>query len=314
MKKFVFVFINVVSLLVLQAQESKYNSHEVFYPSFYPQSGNDYRSASGEPGPKYWQNRPDYKINCTLDTAVHRLTAEAEIIYKNNSPDNLNFLWLQLDQNIYRSDSRASATTTEAGGRWANARFTDGYSIKSIAIDASGKSYVPRYLVTDTRMQLWLNEGLKPGGILKMKINYQFDIPEYGTDRLGRLKTRNGWIYEVAQWFPRMCVYDDLQGWNTLPYLGAGEFYLEYGDIEFSITAPSDLIVVGSGELENPQDCLTTQQLSRWNQAKNSDKTVMIRSEKEVTNKSSRPNKTSCTWKFKIQNARDAAWAASRAR
>jgi len=130
---------------------------------------------------------------------------------------------------------------------------------------------------------------------------------------MGRLKTKNGWIYEVAQWFPRMCVYDDLDGWNTLPYLGAGEFYLEYGDIEFNITAPSNLIVVGSGELQNPQDCMTPQQLIRWNQAKNSDKTVTMRSEKEVTSKTSRPNKPTCTWKFKIQRARDVAWAASKA-
>ena len=100
---------------------------------------------------------------------------------------------------------------------------------------------------------------------------------------MGRLKTKNGWIYEVAQWFPRMCVYDDIQGWNTLPYLGAGEFYLEYGDIDFTVTAPANLIVVGSGELLNPQECYTAEQLKRWEAAKNSDKTVVIRSDKEVT-------------------------------
>ena len=94
---------------------------------------------------------------------------------------------------------------------------------------------------------------------------------------MGRLKTKNGWVYEVAQWFPRICVYDDMQGWNTLPYLGQGEFYLEYGDIEYTITAPSNLIVVGSGELQNPQDCYTADQQKNWTEAKNSDKTVMIR-------------------------------------
>jgi hypothetical protein len=314
MKKPVLSFISFLVLTVTQAQESKYNHHETFDPLFYPQTGNDYRSASGEPGPKYWQNHANYTINCTLDTGLHRVTAEVEIAYTNNSPDNLNFLWLQVDQNIYRSDSRASATTTEAGGRWANAKFTEGEQIKSISVDASGKWYTPKYLVTDTRMQVWLNEAVKAaGGVSKLKINYQFDVPQYGTDRMGRLKTRNGWIYEIAQWFPRMCVYDDVQGWNALPYLGAGEFYLEYGDIEFSITAPADLIVVGSGELQNPQDCLTPAQISRWNEAKNSDKTVIIRSEKEIKDKNSRPNKATCTWKFKIQNARDAAWAASKA-
>ncbi|MBS1620827.1 MAG: M1 family peptidase, partial [Bacteroidetes bacterium] len=112
---------------------------------------------------------------------------------------------------------------------------------------------------------------------------------------------------------PRMCVYDDIEGWNTLPYLGAGEFYLEYGDFEFNITAPANLIVVGSGELQNPQDCLTAEQQKRWNEAKNSDQTIMIRNEKEVTDPNSRPKKSTCTWKFKIQNARDIAWAASKA-
>lgn len=314
MKKRVLGFVSIMVLLIGQAQESKYNNHEAFYPLFYPQSGDDYRSASGQPGPKYWQNRADYKINCTLDTGLHRVIAEVEIIYTNNSPDNLDFLWLQVDQNIYRKDSRASATTTQTGGRWANTTFTEGEILKSVLIEAGGKSYSPKYLITDTRLQLRLNEELKAGGeLLKIKINYQFDIPEYGTDRMGRVKTRNGWIYQVAQWFPRMCVYDDLQGWNTLPYVGAGEFYLEYGDYEFAITAPSDLIVVSSGELQNPEDCLTPQQINRWSLAKNSDRTVIIRSEKEVTSKMSRPNKAACTWKFKIRNARDVAWAASKA-
>ena len=252
--------------LVIQAQESNYDQHEAFNPMFYTQSPNEYRTGSGEPGPKYWQNRADYKINCTLDTSMHRVTSEVEITYTNNSPDNLRFLWLQLDQNIYRGNSRGSATTTETGGRWANQKFTEGDVIKSISIDVGGKSFTPRYIVSDTRMQVWLDDQIKAaGGTAKLKISYEFDVPEYGTDRMGRLKTKNGWIYQVAQWFPRMCVYDDIQGWNTLPYLGAGEFYLEYGDIEYSVTAPADLIVVGSGELINPQECLTPEEVSRWN-------------------------------------------------
>ena len=129
-------------------------------------------------------------------------------------------------------------------------------------------------------MQVWLEEALKgAGGKMKLIIAFSFEVPEYGTDRMGRLPTKNGWVYEIAQWYPRMAVYDDIQGWNTLPYLGAGEFYLEYGDTEFSITAPAGLIVVGSGELLNPQQCFTPSQLEKYNQAKNSDKTVMIRSE-----------------------------------
>ena len=314
MKKFIAGFILSIIAITQYAQESKFDNKEAFYPQFYPYPGNDYRSASGEPGPKYWQNRADYKINATLDTGSHKVTGEVEITYTNNSPDNLKFLWLQLDQNIYRQDSRGSATSTQAGGRWANTKFTEGHAIKSITADVNGKSFTPKYIVTDTRMQVWLDESLKASGNkAKLKIAFEFTIPDYGTDRMGKLKTKNGIVYEVAQWFPRLCVYDDIQGWNTLPYIGQGEFYLEYGDFDFAITAPADVIVVGSGELLNPQDCYTPEQIKRWNDAMKSDKTVMIRSEKEVKEASSRPAKASCTWKFKITNARDIAWAASKA-
>ena len=306
---------SILSLIVITqyAQVTKFDSKESFYPQFYLYQGNDYRSASGEPGPKYWQNRADYKINATLDTGSHKVSGDVEITYTNNSPDNLKFLWLQVDQNIYREDSRGSATTTQAGGRWANTKFTEGDVIKSITVDA-GKAYTPKYTVTDTRMQVWLNDALKgSGNKVKIKIAFEFTVPEYGTDRMGRLKTKNGWVYEIAQWFPRLCVYDDIQGWNTLPYVGQGEFYLEYGDLEYTITAPSDLIVVGSGELLNPQDCYTADQQKKWNEAKNSDQTVVIRGEKEIKETSSRPSKPTCTWKFKISNARDVAWGASKA-
>jgi Peptidase family M1 domain len=295
MKKLVFATVALLITIISFAQ-SNYNAKEAFDPQFYPYPGNDFRSASGEPGPKYWQNRADYKINCALDTNNHIVTGDAEISYTNNSPDNLKFLWLQLDQNIYKKNSRGSATTTEAGGRWANGGFTDGDVIKSV-----------------TRMQVWLQEALKStSGKIKLSIKFEFQVPEYGTDRMGRLHTKKGWVYEVAQWFPRLCVYDDLQGWNVLPYLGAGEFYLEYGDIEFNVTAPSDMIVVGSGDLLNPQDCFSADELKKYNEAKGSDKTVVIRSEKDI-DKNAKSKKGNATWKFKIQNARDAAWGASRA-
>ena len=313
MKKFLLVISSCFILTSVYAQSS-YDHRAVFKPQFYPYPGNDYRSASGEPGPKYWQNKADYSIQCKLDTESHTVTGVVTITYTNNSPDNLRFLWLQLDQNIYNKDSRGSATTTQTGGRWANAGFTDGYRFTSIQLERNGTpETLPDTMITDTRMQLSLKDVLKNGEQVKISIGYQFTIPEYGTDRMGRLKTKNGIVYEVAQWFPRLCVYDDIQGWNTLPYIGAGEFYLEYGDIDFSITAPSELIVVGSGELLNPQDCYTEEQLKRWEAASKSDKTVTIRSEREVKEKSSRPARPTCTWHFKITNTRDAAWAASKA-
>jgi hypothetical protein len=291
---------------------SVYNAKEAFNPQFYPYPGNEYRSASGEPGVKYWQNRADYKISCTIDTVNHRVTGSQELIYTNNSPDNLKFLWLQLDQNIYRKDSRGSATTTASGGRWANTGFTEGQVIKSVAVEINGKKYTPQFTITDTRMQVWLQESLKNAGKVKLIIDWSFEVPVYGTDRMGRLQTKNGWVYEIAQWFPRMCVYDDLQGWNVLPYVGQGEFYLEYGDIDFSVTAPADMIVVGSGELLNPAECLSPAEATRYATAKSSEKTVTIRSADEVNARIQTSKKTN-TWRFKIQNARDAAWAASKA-
>jgi hypothetical protein len=300
--------------IIVAVAQSRYNHREAFDPNFYPQTGNEYRSAGGAPGPKYWQNRADYKIACMLDTAVHKVSGQVEITYTNNSPDNLAFLWLQLDQNIYQKNSRGSATTTQTGGRWANTRFTEGYGIKSITVAAGEKTYVPRYSITDTRLQVWLQDALKAAGEnVKLTIAYEFVVPEYGTDRMGRLQTRNGVVYEVAQWFPRMAVYDDVQGWNTLPYVGAGEFYLEYGDIEYSVTAPSDLVVVGSGEMLNEKSVLTTAQQQRLAAARNSDKTVVLRSAKEIGDPGARLSGPNLTWKFKIQNTRDAAWAASRA-
>lgn len=313
MSKF-FVAVIANCLFFIASAQSGYDHRKAFDPNFYPQSGNDYRSASGEPGPKYWQNRADYKINCTLDTITHKVSGEVEITYTNNSPDNLKFLWLQLDQNIYKQSSRGSATTTQTGGRWANAKFTEGEVIKSISVDGGGKKTTPKYMISDTRMQVWLPQPLNASGDkIKLNIAFEFTVPEYGTDRMGQLKTKNGIVYEIAQWFPRMAVYDDIQGWNTLPYIGAGEFYLEYGDFDFSITAPANMIVVAGGELQNEKDVLTPVQQTRLNTARNSDKTVVLRSDKEITDPKSRPTGGNLTWKFRLQNARDIAWAASRA-
>jgi hypothetical protein len=298
------------------ASGSVYDQHEAFAPLFYPSYGDDLRSASGAPGPKYWQNHVDYKIDSRLDTDSASLDGTVTITYKNNSPQDLPFVWLQLDQNIYGQQSRGVAVTELSGGRWANRNaFDGGYVLKSVELinTATGKAASASYLVSDTRMQIKLPSDLKAGGgILKIRISYSFKVPQYGTDRMGRLETKQGWIYEIAQWYPRMCVYDNVYGWNTLPYLGQGEFYLDYGDIEYSVNAPANLLVGGSGELLNPAEVLTPKQLKLYAEAKNSDKTVIIRSADEVTDAASRPAKDRLTWRFKCINTRDVAWAASK--
>ncbi|MBS1974721.1 MAG: M1 family metallopeptidase [Bacteroidetes bacterium] len=316
-KKILFFAVSIFLLTGMRSfsqTNSKYDADEAFAPMFYSAYGDDMRAADGAPGPKYWQNRADYKISATLDDVNHSITGTVEIFYKNNSPQKLPFLWLQLDQDIYKPGSRGEAVTAISGGRWANRNFDGGYDIKSVTIKEGKKEEKANYSISDTRMQLMLPKAMKPSGdSIEIKIEYSFNIPQYGTDRMGRLQTKNGWIYEIAQWYPRMCVFDNVLGWNTLPYLGQGEFYLEYGNFDFSINTSAKEIVVASGELLNPREVLTPEQVKRLKEARESDKTVAIRSEEEVTEASSRPAKDRITWKFKINNARDVSWAASTA-
>ena len=296
------------------ADTPRYDQHKVFNPLFYHERGNEFRTASGAPGVKYWQNRADYKLNVALDTAKHRVTGTTQITYTNNSPDALDFLWLQVDQNIYREDSRGEATSPVEGGRFNNKKFTNGAEIKGVYILQNNKAEKADYLVTDTRMQIKLKNALKPaGGSIQVKIDYAFDVPEYGTDRMGRVLTKNGWIYEIAQWYPRMEVYDDVTGWNVIPYMGASEFYLDYGNFDYTVTAPANLVVVGSGELLNPAEVYTPKILGRLATAKGSDKTVMIKDSADLKDPSTFPKKASLTWHFFCKNSRDVAWAASKA-
>jgi hypothetical protein len=297
-----------------QIQSEGYDPHAAFGPLFYTHNGNEYRSANGSPGPKYWQNRADYGIIANLDEDKHSVSGIVTITYKNNSPDKLHYLWLQLDQNLFASGSRGNAVI-ESGSRYGarGEKVEGGYHISGISVSQKLKPAKFSSVIEDTRMQIRLDQPMNTGEVVILKMNFSFVVPVNGSDRMGHLTTKNGEVFSIAQWFPRMCVYDDILGWNTLPYWGAGEFYCEYGDVDFSITAPASHIVMGSGELLNPQDVFTAQQLQRWNAAKLSDKTVAIRSELEVTDPKSRPLKDKLTWKFRLKNTRDVAWASSKA-
>ena len=292
------------------AQETPaYSYTEAFKPLFYPQTGTETRSASGQPGHKYWQNSADYQLNVNLDDNKNEITGTAEITYTNNSPDQLGFLWLQLDQNLFAKDSRGNAVVPLSGSRNGahGEEFDGGYKIKSVKYD--GKDV--KYTITDTRMQIDLPADLKAnGGVAKLKIEYTFLSPKYGSDRMGIEDTKNGKVFTMAQWYPRMCVYDDVLGWNTSPYLGASEFYLEYGTLSANITVPASHYVVASGELLNEKDVYSKEEISRWNQARGSEKTVAIRPESELGKSNKSGTKT---WKFKIEKARDFAWASSAA-
>ena len=302
--------LGLIGINVFAQDVPKYDYQEAFKPFFYQNNGTETRSASGKPGYKYWQNKADYHLVVSLNEQTNEISGFSEISYTNNSFDTLEFLWLQLDQNLFNKDSRGSALTPLNGSRYgdANSKFNGGYQIKSVTIDEKPV----KYKVIDTRMQIDLVKALKAkGGKAKIKIEYSYTIPEEGADRTGILSTKNGRIYTIAQWFPRMAVYDDIQGWNTLPYLGAGEFYLEYGDITASITVPASHYVVGSGELLNAKEVYTKEELNRWEKAKLSNETVAIRTVDEVEEQKNKEG--SRTWKFKINNTRDFAWASSKA-
>ena len=271
------------------APVTKYDYHDAFAPFFYTKNGTEYRAATGEPGPKYWQNRADYQLAAKLNDSTNEITGTEILTYTNNSPLKLSFIWMMLEQNLFKQDSRGTAIVPLSGSRNGGRGqiFDAGYKIKSIKVLSGAKNEIStdvKFLVEDTRMQIFLPKEITAnGGVLKLKIDYSFISPDYGSDRMGILKTKNGKIFTVAQWYPRMCVFDDIIGWNTAPYTGPGEFYLEYGDFDIRITAQAKDIVVCSGELLNPQEVYTAEQQKRWAEAAKSEKTVAIRTADEVT-------------------------------
>jgi len=321
MKKGLLLSYFLMSLNILFAQNEQkdsllYSKQDFFLQSFNPAAVNAYRSASGMPGPMYWQNNASYLIHATLSEKDTSVTGDVIISYTNNSPDKLDYLWLQLDQNLFDPASRGAAATPISGDRFDVRKFNlGGYHIGLVSVTYAGKTYNVQPVISDTRMQIRLHNPLLPkGDKISVRINYNFAIPSHGADRLGRMKAKKGEIYEIAQWYPRMCVYDDVEGWNTLPYMGLGEFYCEYGNFDYYITAPAEMIVFGSGDLQNAAEVLTAGEIKRISSAAISDKTISIISQDEVGKPSTRPLvKGNLTWHFIMKNSRDVAWTASKA-
>jgi len=318
------IFLGVSSLNAQEVSTEKttsnYNYHDAFAPFFYTKNGTATRSASGQPGAEYWQNRADYKLTATLSEQTNEIVGTDIITYTNNSTDAMSFLWLNLDQNLFKGDSRGEAIVPVTGSR--NGRqgqiFDGGHKIKSVKIIKIDNKKIAeveaKYLISDTRMQIFLPEELKSkGGKVEFKIEFSYISPNEGSDRTGVLETKNGKIFTIAQWYPRMCVYDDIRGWNTNPYLGASEFYLEYGDFDIAITAPANHIVACSGELVNPKEVYSAEEYKRFLEAKDSDKTVVIHSKDDVLAAKKMNALATKTWRFKLNNARDVSWASSAA-
>lgn len=311
LKKITFLFICVATLA--QAQTPFQNNHQKFDEFTYRQ-GNTYRTASGNPGPEYWKNGADYVLAVELDDVKNTLSGTITITYHNNSPEPLNFVWLHLEQNRYTPDSRGALATPIQGSRF-DGDLNGGYAITNVKAKTE-KSESSRYLITDTRMQVFFDQPIAPkGGKATISMNFKYNIPGKGLDRMGRLDVEKGTVYSMAQWYPRVAVFDDVLGWNTEPYLGAGEFYLGYGDFDYKVTVPYSHIVVGSGALQNEREVLPSLLQTRMRNAEKSDATVHIIKPEEVGNTQvTRPKQSGkLTWHFKMENTRDIAFASSKA-
>ncbi|REG78333.1 M1 family metallopeptidase [Algoriphagus antarcticus] len=297
------------------AQEVKENNQNEFGEFIY-RKGTYTRTASGKPNIGYWQNKADYQIAVTLNDSAHTLAGNITLTYTNNSPETLDFIWMQMEQNRFTEDSRGTLTTPIQGNRY-NGDIDGGFDVTKLQAKVGSKGSVSsKHIVSDTRMQVWFNEPIPAkGGTATVSMDFSFKVPVEGMDRMGRLEVEDGWIYAFAQWYPKVAVFDDVEGWNVEPYLGAGEFYLEYGNFDYKVTVPYDNIVVGSGELLNPKEVLSKELQNRYAKAKDSDTTVMLITAEELGNTElTRPKQDgTVTWHFAIENSRDVAFATSKA-
>jgi len=273
------------------------------------------------PGRNYWQQRADYVIRATLDTVERRLSGEETITYANNSPDTLRYVWIQLDQNVFSQSSRGTAImppNTRFGPRGADGGVT--LTRVAVGAPAGGSRKAARaateasHLLNGTMMRVDLPRPLPPRDRITLEFAWSFPFDTTITNRMGIELVDGSYVFEVAQWYPRMAVYDDVRGWNTEQYLGQGEFYLEYGTFDVSLTVPANMIVGATGVLQNPTAVLTAAQRARLATARTSEATVVIRGKDEIDDPASRPRPASgmLTWRFQADSVRDFAWAAAR--
>jgi hypothetical protein len=284
---------------------------------------NSYRTASGAPGPAYYQQQVDYKMDLILDDENKKLKGQETITYHNNSKDELTYLWVQLDQNMFAKDSKSPLIESEKikevqtpkafADKYIHEGFDGGFKVEEVK-DAIGKP-LPHY-INQTMMRVNLPQPLKSGEKFVFSIKWWYNIKNYAPDR-----DRSGYelledgnrIYVMAQFFPRMCVYNDVEGWQNMQFWGRGEFTLPFGNYEVNITTPSDHVLEATGDLMNRKDVLTAAQLSRYDLAtKSYDKPVVVVTSEEALAAEKGFSKTTKTWKFKATNVRDFAFSTSR--
>ncbi|MEZ4947013.1 MAG: M1 family metallopeptidase [Cyclobacteriaceae bacterium] len=285
---------------------------------------NEYRTGSGSPGPEYWQQQADYVITAELNDENQSITGAETVTYHNNSPDVLTYLWLQLDQNLFDKESNTgktknttiqdSVTTKEIAGDLELYDFDGGYKIKSVK-DVNGKDL--KHFVNATMMRIDLPQPLKRGETYSFKIEWSYNINDRmkvgGRSGLEYFPEDKNYVYTIAQWFPRMCVYDDLEGWQNKQFLGRSEFATVFGNYKVKITTPADHIMAATGVLQNPKAVLTAEQVARFEKAKTSfDAPVIIATQQEAIQREKSKSKEKKTWEFHAEDVRDFAFATSR--
>jgi len=332
--KSVFILLLAISASVLSAQNTSNHGNKFEQIDPLLPSPNDYRSADGSPGPEYWQQRCDYKIECSLDAKLHRLTGSERITYTNNSPHTLRYLWLQLDENQHSVDndnqyfdpSSISDIMSEGDLRSLNpADEVKDYGVNLLSVkDAKGRDL--SYLVNGTLMRIILDEPMDTGDQFQFDISWYYNIVDRD-QLLGLTKDfanypRGGYeffpkdgnyLYTITQWYPRMCAYTDTRGWQTNQFTGQAEFALTFGDFEVQVTAPDDMVVGATGVCQNYKQVLSPEEWNRWQQAQSAEEPIQIVTlnealEKEATD----PSTSHKTWIYKAENVRDFAWTASR--
>ncbi|MCU0437451.1 MAG: M1 family metallopeptidase [Raineya sp.] len=319
MKKYILSFLFGAGVLSMQAQVlgSKFEQLDYLLPT-----PNTYRTADGSPGHEYWQQRADYKINVTLDDTKQWVKGSETITYYNNSPNELRYLWLQLDQNMFSKESNTykseSFDLDGNSGRnllgWASSSNSPhGFVISNVKDSKGG---LLQYKENYTMMRIDLPEPLKKGQKFTFSLDWSFYVID--ANKMGGrggyefFPTDGNYLYEMAQWFPRMCVYNDVYGWQHKQFLGRGEFALVFGDYEVNINVPADHVVAATGELQNASSLLTPAQLQRWEKAKTAKEPVVIVTQEEAVQAEKKKASERKTWTYKAQNVRDFAWASSR--
>lgn len=282
---------------------------------------NAYRIASGAPGHEYWQQKADYVINVILDDEKQTLSGTETITYFNNSPDKLDYLWIQLDQNIRKLHSMSYKTHTTVfhdkesfrSIQQLRSSYDGGFKIEYVK-DGTGNT-LPSTVV-ETMMRIDLPKPLNPGSTTTIKLKWWYNINDRmkvgGRSGMEFFKEDSNYLYTIAQFYPRMALYNDIEGWQNKQFLGAGEFTLTFGDFDVKITVPSDHIVAATGELQNASRVLTTEQQNRFKRAQSSDTPVFIVTEDEAIENESTKAFGTKTWHFKAFNVRDFAFASSR--